>query len=72
MVQELESVAFESDVPVIVQGLGCARDLGRIELLVFVRWERCVHMRHECRDRQVVRGGISCTEKVDDRVACET
>lgn len=72
MAQELEGVTFEGDTPAIVQGLGGARDLSGIKLLVPVWRECCVHVRYKCRDRQCVRGRVRRAEEVSDRVACET
>jgi len=70
-VQELERIALKGDVSTVVQRLGSARDLGRVEFLVLVRRDRCIHVRDECGDRQRICGGICRAEQVGDRVACE-
>jgi len=70
-VQELKRIALKGDISTVVQRLGGARDLGRVEFLVFVRRERCIHVRDECGDRQRIRGGIRRAEEVGDRVAYE-
>ena len=70
-VQELERVALKGDISAVVQRLGGARDLRRVEFLVFVRRECRVHVRDECGDRQRIGRGICRAEKVSDRVACE-
>lgn len=72
MAQELEGVAFESKAPAIVQGLGGARDLGGVEFLMPIWWERRIHKRYKRCDRQRVRGSVRRAEKVGNRVACET
>ena len=69
--QELERIALKGDISTVVQRLGGTRDLGRVEFLVLVRRERCIHVRDECGDRQRIRGGIRRAEEVGDRVACE-
>ena len=61
-VQDLERIALKDDVSTVVQRLGSARDLGRVEFLVLVRWDRCIHVRDECGDRQRICGGIRRAE----------
>lgn len=70
-VQELECIALKGDISTVVQRLGGARDFGRVEFLVLVRRERCIHVCDKCGDRQGIRGGIRRTEEVGNRVACE-
>ena len=70
-VQELECIALKGDISTVVQRLRGARDFGRVEFLVLVRRERCIHVCDKCGDRQGIRGGIRRTEEVGNRVACE-
>ena len=69
--QGLEHIAFEGDAPTVVQHLGSARDLRRVELLVLVRGQRGIHVRDESRNRQRVGGGVGRAEEVPNRVARE-
>jgi hypothetical protein len=69
--QELERVTLKGYAPAVMQRLGSTDDLGRIELLVLVRWKRSVQVRDEGRDRQCVRGGVGRAEEIYDRVVCE-
>ena len=69
--QELEGIALKGDAPAIVQGLGRARDLSGIKLLMFVWRECCVHICYECCDCQRIHGSIRRAEEICDRVARE-
>jgi hypothetical protein len=70
--QKLEGIALKRDAPAIVQGLGGARDLSGIKLLMPVRRECRIHICYECCDRQCIHGSIRRAEQICDRVACET
>jgi len=69
--QGLEHIALKGDPSAVVQRLGSARDLRRVEFLVLVRGQGGVHVRDKCRDRQRVGGGVGRAEEVDDRFASE-
>lgn len=64
--QGFEHITLKRDTSAVVQRLGSARDLRRVEFLVLVRRQGGVHVRDECRDRQRVGGGVGRAEEVDN------
>ena len=68
-VQGLEHIALKGDASAVVQRLGSARDLRRVEFLMLVRGQGGIHVSDKCRDRQRVNGRVGRAEEVNNRVA---